>query len=160
MVYYIAPQEWVWSHSLKTTRQIVALSDCLIAIFPAEAAYYRRHGANVVWVGHPLLDRIAAAPSREAARQSLGLAAEELAIALLPLSRKQEIKSLLPLILGAATNIAKAYPHARFWLPCLYGSIAQPLKQFLSSIRFRLPLRKTLYQSLRQRIWRSPNLAL
>lgn len=117
MVYYIAPQEWVWSHSLKTTRQIVALSDRLIAIFPAEAAYYRRHGANVVWVGHPLLDRIAAAPSREAARQSLGLAAEELAIALLPLSRKQEIKSLLPLILGAATNIAKAYPHARFWLP-------------------------------------------
>ncbi|MFN3678336.1 lipid-A-disaccharide synthase [Thermosynechococcus sp.] len=117
MVYYIAPQEWVWSHSLKTTRQIVALSDRLLAIFPEEASYYHRHGANVVWVGHPLLDRIAAAPSREVARQSLGIAADELAIALLPLSRKQEIHSLLPLILGAATNIAQAYPKVRFWLP-------------------------------------------
>ncbi|XFA74118.1 lipid-A-disaccharide synthase [Thermosynechococcaceae cyanobacterium Okahandja] len=117
MVYYIAPQEWVWSHSLKTTRQIVALSDRLIAIFPEEAKYYRQHGANVVWVGHPLLDRIAAAPSREAARQALGIGAQELAIALLPLSRKQEIRSLLPLILAAATNIAQVYPQARFWLP-------------------------------------------
>lgn len=117
VVYYIAPQEWVWSHSLKTTRQIVALSDRLIAIFPAEAKYYRHHGASVVWVGHPLLDRMAAAPSRAVARQTLGLGSDELVIALLPLSRRQEIKSLLPLILGAATNIAQVYPHARFWLP-------------------------------------------
>ncbi|ATS17463.1 lipid-A-disaccharide synthase [Parathermosynechococcus lividus PCC 6715] len=140
MVYYIAPQEWVWSHSLKTTRQIVALSDRLIAIFPEEAKYYRQHGANVVWVGHPLLDRIAAAPSREAARQALGIGPEELAIALLPLSRKQEIRSLLPLILGAATNIAKVYPHARFWLPL-------SLQQYRPSIEAALqhyPIRVTL----------------
>lgn len=148
MVYYIAPQEWVWSHSLKATRQIVALSDRLLAIFPEEATYYRRHGANVVWVGHPLLDRIAAAPSREVARQSLGIAADELAIALLPLSRKQEIKSLLPLILGAATNIAKAYPEARFWLPLSLRQYRPAIEAVLKEYPIRVTLAEDSLQVL------------
>jgi lipid-A-disaccharide synthase len=62
IIYYIAPQEWVWSFGGKGTQQIVKLTDELLAIFPEEAHYFQQKGANVTWVGHPLLDRMQTAP--------------------------------------------------------------------------------------------------
>lgn len=64
-----------------------------------------------------MLDRIQSAPSREAARQSLGIAPDALAIALLPASRKQELKYLLPAICEAAKQIQAKLPHVHFWIP-------------------------------------------
>ena len=55
VVYYIAPQEWVWSISLRNTTRVVNFTHKLLAIFPEEARYYRQQGANVTWVGHPWL---------------------------------------------------------------------------------------------------------
>ena len=43
VVYYIAPQEWVWSMSLRNTTRIVGFTDKLLAIFPEEARYYQRN---------------------------------------------------------------------------------------------------------------------
>jgi lipid-A-disaccharide synthase len=116
-VYYIAPQEWVWSLSSRNTREILRISDRLLAIFPAEATYYRERGGNVTWVGHPLVDRLQQAPSREQARQQLGLAADQLAIALIPASRYQEIQYILPVICEAAQQIQAQLPTAQFWIP-------------------------------------------
>ncbi|MFM7788424.1 MAG: lipid-A-disaccharide synthase, partial [Microcystis panniformis] len=53
VVYYIAPQEWVWSFNDKNTKAIAAFTDKLLAIFPQEAVYYEKQGTNVQWVGHP-----------------------------------------------------------------------------------------------------------
>jgi lipid-A-disaccharide synthase len=117
IVYYIAPQEWVWSHSLKTTKKIIKISDRILAIFPAEAAYFQKHGGSVTWVGHPLVDRMQLAPDRQTARQQLGIPPEQTAIALLPASRRQELKSLLPPMFEAATEIQTKIPQAHFWIP-------------------------------------------
>ncbi|MBK1987712.1 lipid-A-disaccharide synthase [Sphaerospermopsis aphanizomenoides BCCUSP55] len=117
VVYYIAPQEWVWSMSLERTKRIVSFTDKLLAIFPEEARYYQEKGAKVHWVGHPLVDRMANAPSRETARTSLGIKPDEIAIALLPASRSQELKYLLPVIFQAAQNIQSQLPAAHFWIP-------------------------------------------
>ncbi|MEL6816750.1 MAG: lipid-A-disaccharide synthase, partial [Cyanobacteria bacterium J06598_3] len=57
IAYYIAPQEWVLKTS--ATQTIVEISDKLLAIFPGEADYYREAGADVRWVGHPLIDILA-----------------------------------------------------------------------------------------------------
>ncbi|MDG2992212.1 lipid-A-disaccharide synthase [Candidatus Synechococcus calcipolaris G9] len=132
MVYYIAPQEWVWAHSMYSTRQIIKMSDLLLAIFPEERDYYQQHGARVTWVGHPLLDRIAAAPNRDQARQALGINPDELAIALVPVSRRQELKSLLPPILDAAKGILGHYPQARFWLPISLERYRSPIAKAIS----------------------------
>ncbi|MHC5828203.1 MAG: glycosyltransferase family protein, partial [Nostoc sp.] len=102
VVYYIAPQEWAWSVNFRRTNRIVGFTDKLLAIFPQEARYFREKGAKVSWVGHPLVDRMQDAPSREAARATLGIAPEQIAIALLPVSRHQELKYLLPVIFQAA----------------------------------------------------------
>lgn len=117
VAYYIAPQEWVWSMSFQNTNRIVGFTDKLLAIFPEEARYYQQNGANVCWVGHPLIDRMANAPSREIAREKLGIKDTEMTIALLPASRHQELKYLLPVIFAAAKNIQSKLPNVHFWIP-------------------------------------------
>lgn len=117
MVYYISPQEWVWSVSLRNTQRIVAMSDRLLAIFPEEARYYSKHGANVTWLGHPLLDRVEHWPTRAEARKQLGIEADQLAIALIPASRQQEIKYLMPVMFAAAQQIQAQRPEVQFWIP-------------------------------------------
>ena len=117
VAYYIAPQEWVWSMSFQNTNRIVGFTDKLLAIFPEEARYYQQNGANVCWVGHPLIDRMANAPSREIAREKLGIKDTEITIALLPASRHQELKYLLPIIFAAAKNIQSNLPNVHFLIP-------------------------------------------
>ncbi|MGL5082208.1 MAG: lipid-A-disaccharide synthase [Microcoleaceae cyanobacterium] len=132
--YYIAPQEWVWSPGARGTAQIVKITDRLLAIFPEEARYFQSKGANVAWVGHPLLDRMATAPNRDQARQTLGIDPNELAIALLPASRWQEIRYLMPVIFEAAQQLQAQLPHVRFWIPlsleAFRPSIQRAVKQF------------------------------
>ena len=117
IVYYIAPQEWVWSINNKRTATIVKFTDEILSIFPAEADYYAERGANVKFVGHPLIDRIATLPSRAVAREKLGIADDEIAVALIPASRQQELKYLVPAMFSAAQQIQAKLPNVRFWIP-------------------------------------------
>ncbi|NCJ07248.1 lipid-A-disaccharide synthase [Synechococcales cyanobacterium C] len=133
IVYYIAPQEWVWSRGMGTTRQIVSLADAILAIFPEEARYYAQQGARVTWVGHPLLDALEAVPPRAIARQQLGIAAEEVAIALLPASRHQELRHVLPPIWSAAQQIQRQVPKAHFWIPVAQPQYAALLSQAIAA---------------------------
>ncbi|HBC41013.1 MAG TPA: lipid-A-disaccharide synthase [Pseudanabaena sp.] len=117
VIYYIAPQEWVWSFNDKNTKAIAAFTDKLLAIFPQEAVYYEKQGSNVQWVGHPFVDLMAKVPDRTAARQQLGIAADDLVVTLLPASRTQELRDVMPIILKAAKIIRAKLPHVKFWLP-------------------------------------------
>ena len=117
VIYYIAPQEWVWSINDKNTKAIAAFTDKLLAIFPQEAVYYEKQGTNVQWVGHPFVDLMAEIPNRTDARKHLGIAEDELVITLLPASRTQELRSVMPIILKAAKIIQSKLPHVKFWLP-------------------------------------------
>ena len=116
VVYYIAPQDWAVPQ-LGNAARIAQVTDRLLAIFPEEAHYYRNQGISVSWVGHPLLDRMQSAPSRESARKSLEIEVEQMAIALLPASRQQELKYLLPVICEAARQLQQKLPQVHFWIP-------------------------------------------
>ncbi|HAG84298.1 MAG TPA: lipid-A-disaccharide synthase, partial [Cyanobacteria bacterium UBA12227] len=108
IVYYIAPQEWVWSaRSIvpRDTMTIVQMTDQLLAIFPEEARFFEKKGASVSWIGHPLVDRMQLSPTREEARKRLGIKPEELAIALVPASRRQELKYMMPIVFEAAKQL-------------------------------------------------------
>ena len=117
VVYYIAPQVWVCSITKSDTTRIVNICNKLLAIFPAEAHHFEAEGANVTWVGHPLIDRMSTFPTREDARTKLGMKDDVTNIALLPASRRQEIKSLLPIIFQAAQKIQEKTPQTHFWIP-------------------------------------------
>ena len=117
ILWFIAPQEWVWSISPRNTSLIIKVCDRILAIFPEEARYFAEKGAQVTWVGHPLVDRMQAAPSREVARKTLGIAPEQVSIALIPASRQQELKYLMPVIFEAAKIIQDRVPEVHFWIP-------------------------------------------
>ena len=117
VIYYIAPQEWVWSFDDKNTKAIAAFTDKLLAIFPQEAVYYEKQGTNVQWVGHPFVDLMAKVPDRAESRKQLGMQDDDLIVTLLPASRTQELRSVMPIILKAAKIIQAKLPHVKFWLP-------------------------------------------
>jgi lipid-A-disaccharide synthase len=156
VVYYIAPQEWAWSLSLRRTNRIVSFTDKLLAIFPQEARYFHEQGAKVSWVGHPLVDRMQDAPSREAARATLGIAPEEIAIALLPASRRQELKYLLPIIFQAAQTIQAKLPEVSFWIPLSLEVYRQPIEEAIE----RYGLRATVLSGQQKEVFAAADLAI
>ncbi len=114
IVYYIAPQMWVWNPWPGQTRQLAQMTDRLLAIFPGEARYFEAQGVAVDWVGHPLIDRVKKAPSRAEARRRWGLSATTPVIALFPASRRQELHYLLPAIFTAAQRLQAERPAVQF----------------------------------------------
>lgn len=132
IVYYIAPQEWVWSFDKKTTTQIVRICDRILAIFPQEARYYQEKGAEVTWVGHPLVDQMQGWIDRASARESLGIDPQAKAIALLPASRRQEIKYLLPVMLAAARQIQDRIPNVQFYIPLSNSVYRQDIERAIA----------------------------
>jgi lipid-A-disaccharide synthase len=118
VVYYIAPQDWVWSaRSIvpRDTMTIVEMTDQLLAVFPEEARYFEKKGASVTWVGHPLVDRMQSTPTREEARATLGIEPEQIAIALVPASRRQELKYMMPIAFEAARQLQSKLIGAGGW---------------------------------------------
>jgi lipid-A-disaccharide synthase len=140
IVWYIAPQEWVWSISQRNTSIIVGVTDLLLAIFPEEARYFEKKGANVQWVGHPLLERMQQAPTRENARQLLGIKEEEKAIALFPASRQQELKYLMPVMFQGAKILQDKYPEIRFFIPLSRENYRDAIEKAIENYNLRAVL--------------------
>jgi len=92
IVYYIPPKIWAW----KTYRvhEIARVSDLILGIFPFEPAFYAKYGYKCTYVGNPTVDSVRKTPPSPSVRG--------LKIALLPGSRKNEIKHCLPKMLKAA----------------------------------------------------------
>jgi lipid-A-disaccharide synthase len=112
VAYFIPPQIWAWRPwRVRHIRRVISL---VLAVFPFELALYRRAGVPVHFVGHPVLDALADAPSREQARGELGLDGGALVIGLLPGSRRAELAGVLPAMREAAARIAAAHPNVRF----------------------------------------------
>ncbi len=140
IVYYIAPQEWVWAFSKVTTRHIVNSTNEILAIFPQEAQYYAAHGASVTWVGHPFVDALAQLPTREQARQQLGIPQSQKAIALLPASRTQELRHILPVLAEAAQQIQRQVPDAHFWIPAALPHFREPIQAAIDQFQLKATL--------------------
>ena len=114
VVYFIPPQIWAWrAWRIRTIRRLVSH---VLAVFPFETALYRRAGVPVEFVGHPLLDALAGAPSRAEARRELGLPEAAEVIGLLPGSRREEVERVLPVMREALVKIRRARPAQRFAL--------------------------------------------
>jgi lipid-A-disaccharide synthase len=92
VIYYISPQVWAWRTG--RVRHIEKYVDRMIVIFPFEEEFYRSHGVPVTYVGNPLIEQLAGV--RKPARKP-----DRLRLALLPGSRRQEVRALMPAMLDA-----------------------------------------------------------
>ncbi|AUC60100.1 lipid-A-disaccharide synthase LpxB [Cyanobacterium sp. HL-69] len=117
VIWYIAPQFWVWTPMEQNVNQLVSVTDRLLAIFPEEAKFYEEKGVSSTYVGHPLVEKFTDNLSRDEARSRIGLKSDERAIALIPASRKQELKYLLPVMLETAQEVQNQVEKVKFFLP-------------------------------------------
>lgn len=108
---YVAPQLWAWAAwRMKKLRRWV---DQVACILPFEEGYFRGHGVNATFVGHPLFDELP--PPRPGA--DARFPAVPPVIGLLPGSRRSEAEANLPGLLDAAEKIREQFPRARFLVP-------------------------------------------
>ncbi len=114
VVYFIGPSVWIWRKG--RAKQIADSVDTIAAIFPFERDVYLNIGANVDFVGHPLVDIVKPALDKKQAEKLIGKKIGRKAVLLLPGSRLQEIKKLLPPILQAAEIMAKTRSDCDFYL--------------------------------------------
>ena len=136
IIYYIAPQDWVVPR-LGNAAKIAKLVDRILAIFPEEAKYYRSKGITVTWVGHPLIDRINSTAKKDNARLLLNIDPKQPIITLLPASRPQEIRQMLPILCQAAQLIQQKIPNVQFLIPISLGIYRQAISQAIS--KYSLP---------------------
>lgn len=103
VLYYILPQVWAWRRG--RIRKLVRRADRMAVVFPFETALYADAGARVSFVGHPLLDRVAPAQGRAETLARHGFPSRARLLALLPGSRRGEIRYLLRPMLEAARTL-------------------------------------------------------
>ncbi len=104
VLYYITPQVWAWRRG--RIAKLIRRADRLAVVLPFEAELYASAGSRVTFVGHPLLDRVAPAQDRAATLKRHGLSAQARLLALLPGSRRGEIRYLLRPLVESARVLA------------------------------------------------------
>jgi len=128
-LYYIAPQVWAWGR-----RRVKAMArdlSALAVILPFEEKWFAERGIRARYVGHPLAASYEGKPRPAGEPPQLGI---------LPGSRRQELKRMLPLMLDAARRLARRRPELQFLLlesPSLEGADYDPYLHGLD-----LPLRR------------------
>ena len=127
---YIPPSAWAWRKG--RAKSCAVLADEIVAIFPHELPPYEAAGANISFVGNPLIDTVRAEMSAEEARRHFGIGADDVPILLLPGSRREEIERLLPPMLGAAEILAGEDAARRFFLPVADGVDEERIRAHLA----------------------------
>jgi lipid-A-disaccharide synthase len=114
-VQYVGPAVWAWG--LHRVEKVRRAAERVLAIFPFEPAIYERAGVPVTYVGHPLADMIPEHPDRDAAREQMRLPPGAPVVALLPGSRRAELKYMADLFVRTARLLAERLPGVRFLVP-------------------------------------------
>ncbi|MDY0747107.1 lipid-A-disaccharide synthase [Paucibacter sp. R3-3] len=118
-IHFVCPSIWAWR--AERVEKIKRSADHVLCLFPFEPELLHAHGIGASYVGHPLADAIPLEPPQAAARAAIGLAENETVVALLPGSRRSEIKYIAPPMLGAALLMQQARPGLCFVMPVAPG---------------------------------------
>ena len=105
VMYFISPKVWAWKeYRVKSIKKYV---DRMFSILPFETAFYAKHDYKVNYVGNPTVKEIEEQRSRFGSREEFGkknLLDERPIVALVPGSRRKEIRDNLPSMITAASR--------------------------------------------------------
>ncbi|NOY79410.1 MAG: lipid-A-disaccharide synthase [Kiritimatiellaeota bacterium] len=108
VVYYVSPQVWAWGK--RRIPKIARMVDKMLVIFPFEPGVYAGTGLDVEFVGHPLIGILA-----ETRRAPVERCPDT--VVLLPGSRTNELRRILPVMLGAVRLLRQRRPELNFAMP-------------------------------------------
>ncbi len=115
VLFYVSPQVWAWRPGrVKAYGKVI---DMMAVIFPFETAYYDAEKVPVRYVGHPSVDKVHAQYGKDEDLIRFGLDKNKPIVGLLPGSRVNEIKRMLPVMLAAAEKVQSSLPGCQFMLP-------------------------------------------
>ncbi len=115
VLFYVSPQVWAWRAG--RVKQYGKVIDMMAVIFPFETAYYEAENVPVRYVGHPSVDKAHPQHSKPEDLLRFGLDGSHPVVGLLPGSRVNEIKRMLPVMLAAAEKLQASLPDVQFILP-------------------------------------------
>lgn len=135
--YYCPPQLWAWAPwRIKKVHRSV---DCILSVLPFEADWYRDHGVDVEYVGHPFFDEVERhqldTPAMEAMCHQ-----NELTIGILPGSRKQELLRNFPVMLETMKSLYEKHPRLRFQVACYKEWHLQKSQELYEESEYQLPI--------------------
>lgn len=137
-VHYVSPSVWAWRQ--KRVRNMQGNIDLMLTLFPFEARFYQEHGIAAAFVGHPLADEISFDASRESARQQLGLPLDAPVLAILPGSRRSEVRYLAPDFLQATQQLRQQYPDLVCVTPLVNARLREEFVKLQQRYAPELPL--------------------
>lgn len=144
--YYISPQIWAWrSGRIRTIRDVV---DKMFVILPFEESIYRDNGVDVEFVGHPLVDTVRPRMNRSVFLTKYRLGADQPLVALLPGSRRKEVRYILPTLCLAVDRILEKRPAMQFVLPVARNLSVEFVRSFIGERPIRLVVGDT-YDAVR-----------
>ncbi len=136
-VHYVSPSVWAWRRY--RLRKIARACDLMLTLFPFEAEYYLRHHIPVQFVGHPLADDIPEQTDKRAARIRLGLPADGRWVALLPGSRRNEVRQLGIFFIQTARWLLARHPDLFFVIPLANANLKPILSQQIAEVAPDIP---------------------
>jgi lipid-A-disaccharide synthase len=139
VLYYISPQVWAWNRG--RIPKMARFLDLMICVFPFEAPMYQASGLQTVFVGHPLLEALAAKRG--------GIEREPNLLGLFPGSREREVKRNFPVMLEAARLVAEKMPGIRFEASAAGSARAESMRKLAAG--FPVEIRQDNAHELMQR---------
>jgi len=138
VLFYVSPQVWAWRPGRVLTYGKAI--DMMAVIFPFETAYYEAEQVPVTYVGHPSVDKVHPLNSKAEDISKFSLLADDPVVGILPGSRMNEIKRMLPVMLTAAEKLQKRDINIQFVLPQADSITDELLQTFLqqSSVEIKV----------------------
>jgi lipid-A-disaccharide synthase len=129
VVHFISPSIWAWR--AERIEQIRRAVDRMLLVFPFEQKIYDDAGIAASYVGHPLASMIPMVPDAPAARARLGLDPHGPLVAVLPGSRRDEVRHNGPAFFAAMAELQRGEPAMRVVVPAADEELASMLHALL-----------------------------
>ncbi len=133
IIYYISPQVWAWNRG--RIRQMARLLDLMLCIFPFEAELYNKSGLRTIFVGHPMIQNLAALRTGEERQSDL--------VGLFPGSRLREVRKIFPIMLEAAREMVAQRAEVCFEVAAASDALALEIQKMLATSSLRERMRIT-----------------
>jgi len=137
-VHYVSPNVWAWRAG--RVKKMRAAMDLILALFPFEVDFYKKHAIHAEFVGHPLADEIPLNADKSTARKQLQLPDDVYILALLPGSRMGEINYMAADFLKGIKSLHNNHPDWLFVVPLINHKIKQAFASIKQNVAPDLPV--------------------
>ncbi|HEY6070563.1 MAG TPA: lipid-A-disaccharide synthase [Chthoniobacterales bacterium] len=124
IIYYISPQVWAWNRG--RIKKMARWLNLMLCIFPFEADLYNESGLRTIFVGHPMIERLAA--------KKIDTQRDANLLGLFPGSRAREIRKIFPILIETARLLRKSKPNLRFEIAAASDKLARQIDSILDPL--------------------------